>query len=133
MSVGELAASMEANGLIQPVILSPYASAWPGDPHWLCIAGHRRIAAARLLNWLEIAAVCKSYKMGLVDAKRENLVENMARKDLTPTQEMRAIVAIYGEAPDASQVASASLRICVERITVFSRPIRRIISRISTI
>lgn len=104
VSVGELSASIDAEGLLVPVLVMPYAAVWKTDPTWKCIAGHRRIAACRLLKHKEIE--CNVIEA--VDdktARRKNLQENLGRKDLTPTQEMRAIVAIYGESPDRAAVA----------------------------
>ena len=102
VSVGALASSMQAQGLLQPILVVPRE----GNPGiWKVVAGHRRVAAARLLNWTFIDAFSIKER-GQEECLKANLVENMARKDLVPSQEMRAIVAIYGEAPDVAQVAS---------------------------
>ena len=106
LSVGVLAASMQAQGLLQPILVAPREGS-PGI--WQVVAGHRRVAAARLLNWTMIDAFClqgAGRRATKEERLKANLVENMGRKDLVPSQEMRAIVAIYGEAPDVAQVAS---------------------------
>jgi len=103
LSVGELAASMQAQGLLHPILVTPRE----GNPGiWQVVAGHRRVAAARLLDWGMIDAFGINKGATKEECLKANLVENMGRKDLTPSQEMRAIVAIYGEAPDVAQVAS---------------------------
>ena len=98
-SIHELANSMKAQGLINAVSVM----ANPGPPY-LCIAGHRRVAAARYLGWEEIDAVIHA-PMSLADAHRVNLQENLGRRDRRPSHEMRAIIAIYGDCPDRDQVA----------------------------
>lgn len=101
-SVQELAASLNAEGLINPV--SVMINPRPCGHRWMLIAGHRRIAAARLLGWEEIEAILHE-SMTERDAHRINLQENMGRRDLRPSHEMRAIVAIYGPNPNLDQVA----------------------------
>ena len=101
-SVQELAASMEAEGLINPVcvMINPRHS----GPPYMLIAGHRRIAAAKLLDWETIEAIQWS-DITERQAHKVNLQENLGRRDLRPSHEMRAIVAIYGDKPDRAQVA----------------------------
>jgi ParB family chromosome partitioning protein len=99
-SVRELAASMAAQGLIQPILVIPHTS-----PAWKVVAGHRRVAAARLLKWETMPAIRLQLTMTDRECRKTNLQENMARKDLTPSQEMRAIVDIYGDKPDTAAVA----------------------------
>lgn len=102
VSVGELAASMGAQGLLQPILVVKIEDVdWP----WKVVAGHRRVAAARLLGWESIDAINRPDLANENEARKANLQENMARKDLTPTQEMRSIVAIYGDKPDTAVVA----------------------------
>jgi len=98
-SVKELAESLSAQGLIQPIVVTQEA-----PYQWKCVAGHRRLAAATLLGWEAIEAI-EHASLSPEEAHKINLQENMARKDLTPSQEMRAILAIYGNVPDRALVA----------------------------
>lgn len=102
-SVAELAASMAAEGLIQPigVMNNPRPC---GDRAFFLVHGHRRLAAAKWLGWEKIEATLYG-DMVERDAHRINLQENLGRRDLTPSQEMRAILAIYGNDPDTTEVA----------------------------
>lgn len=101
-SVTELADSMRAEGLINPVcvMINPR----PSGPAYLLIAGHRRMAAARLLGWQTIEAN-QWEDLTEKEAHKVNLQENLGRRDLRPSHEMRAIVKIYGDKPDRAQVA----------------------------
>jgi ParB family chromosome partitioning protein len=99
-SVEDLAASMQAQGLICPIVVA----AWP-DPPWRVVAGHRRVAAARRLLWDKIEAVIME-EMTDLEAAKINLQENLGRRDLTPSQEMRGIIHIYGDNPDPKVVAA---------------------------
>lgn len=83
-SLGELADSMAAEGLHQPIgVRGPAA-----DGMYEIVWGHRRLLAARLLVWPAIAArVFEPTYDPLLAAVSENL----QRTDLTPIDEARAI------------------------------------------
>lgn len=83
-ALGELADSMAAEGLHQPIGLSgPDASG-----RYRIIWGHRRYLAARLLRWDQIAAkVVRTDGDSLLAAVSENL----QRADLSPLEEAHAI------------------------------------------
>lgn len=82
--LGELADSMAAEGLHQPIGLrGPTA-----DERFEVVWGHRRFLAACLLNWQDIPArvFTASY-----DPLLAAISENLQRADLTPLEEARAI------------------------------------------
>ena len=85
--IEELAASMKAHGLIQPVAVRPVAG------RLMLVAGHRRLAAARLLHWTDIPCVVKP-PMTDVDALAAQLVENGQRSGLNPVAEAKALARI---------------------------------------
>ena len=94
----DLAASIKEVGLLNPITVMAC-----GDK-WKIVAGHRRYTAVVSLGW-------ETVEVNIVDVTEQeammiNLQENIGRKDLTPTQEMRSIIRIYGERPDVAQVAS---------------------------
>ncbi len=68
-----LAASMQQHGLLHPPVVKSDNT---------LVAGHRRIAAARLLGWKEIAVTVINVE-DLLAAERD---ENAERKDFTPTE-----------------------------------------------
>lgn len=75
----DLASSMEASGLLQPVVVRPH------DGGFELIAGERRWRAALRLGWAKIPAVVKE-----VDDRTLltlALIENLQRDDLSPIDE----------------------------------------------
>ena len=75
----ELAASLEAAGLLQPIVVRP------ADGGYELIAGERRLRAAETLGWREIGAVVRD-----VDDRTLltlALVENLQRDALSPIDE----------------------------------------------
>ena len=70
----ELADSMQAQGLIQPIVVRPHNGGFQ------LIAGERRFRAAKLLGWRDIRAeVCP---MDDLEAEEKSVVENVHRGDL---------------------------------------------------
>ncbi len=97
-SVSELADSIKVSGLIQDLTVRP----WTDLPYHL-VCGHRRYQAVKLLGWTEVK--CNVLELSDHDARMLNLQENLARQDLTPSQELAAILAMYGSTPVAKDVA----------------------------
>lgn len=93
IDVAELAKDIQANGLIQPVVLQPLNEddliKYPGKK-WKLIAGFRRTVATRVTGdthvWAVIHETANEY-----EARFFNLRENLQRKELTFTQEATAI------------------------------------------
>lgn len=87
--VSELAASMNEHGLMQPITVRPVGE--PFESNWEVVAGHRRLAAAMLLEWKEIQAIVRDDLADDEIAFRLSIVENLQRKDLHPMEEAEAI------------------------------------------
>ncbi|UCG86255.1 MAG: ParB/RepB/Spo0J family partition protein [Gemmatimonadota bacterium] len=79
-AISELANSMRASGLLQPIVLRPV-----GDGTYELIAGERRWRAARQLEWSEIGAVVRDVDDRTLLALA--LVENLQRDALSPIDE----------------------------------------------
>ena len=81
----ELADSIKAHGLAQPILVSPSAS--PGE--YELIAGERRLRAAKMAGLTEIPAVVRQ----VTDRQRQELalIENLQREDLNPVEEAQAV------------------------------------------
>jgi len=101
-SIQELAKLLEAQGLINPVSIMPNPK--PCAPPFMLIAGFRRTAAARYLGWEFIEAILME-DMTDREARKVNLQENLGRRDLLPSQEMRGIIASFGDNPNVEEVA----------------------------
>ena len=88
-----LAASLEARGVLQPVLVRPIGS--PPAHRYELIAGERRWRAAQLAGLAEIPAIVRYHD----DAASLELavIENMAREDLNPVEEARACAALADE------------------------------------
>lgn len=81
-SLLELADSIKAHGVLQPVLVRP------NGPGFEIIAGERRWRAAELAGLKMIPALVK--EMRDIDAAEISLVENLQREDLSPIEEARA-------------------------------------------
>jgi ParB family chromosome partitioning protein len=102
-ALAELAESMEASGLLQPVVVRAHGGAYE------LIAGERRWRAAQRLGWSKIAAVVKD-----VDDRTLltlALIENLQRNDLSPIDE----AAGYRRLGDEFQLGQAEVARVVGR------------------
>ena len=79
----ELARSIEANGLIQPLILRR-----KGERYEL-VAGERRLRAAQIAGLTEVAAVVQDYADDRI--LEIALIENLQREDLNPIETAQAL------------------------------------------
>ena len=82
-ALSELAASIAARGVIQPVIVTPH-----GPGQWRLVAGERRWRAAQRAQLHEIPAIIRDLSDREVTALA--LIENLQREDLNPIEEARA-------------------------------------------
>jgi len=81
-SLNEMAESIRAQGIIQPVILEPAGS------RYTLVAGERRFRAAKRAELTEIPAIIRSFT---AEEKIEiALIENLQREDLNPIEEAEA-------------------------------------------
>jgi ParB family chromosome partitioning protein len=89
VALAELAASIRAQGIIQPLVVAPATAAAPtGGPRYVIVAGERRWRAAQLAGLHDVPVVVR-------DTPEEErlelaLVENVQRADLNPIEEARA-------------------------------------------
>ncbi len=79
----ELARSIAARGVIQPVVVRPF-----GDGRYQLVAGERRWRAAQRARVHEIPAIVRQLDDREVTALA--LIENLQREDLNPVEEARA-------------------------------------------
>ena len=80
----ELAASIAARGVIQPVIVRPHG----GEGRYQLVAGERRWRAAQKAQLHEIPALIR--ELDERDVMALALIENVQREDLNPVEEARA-------------------------------------------
>lgn len=88
-AIEELARSIQAEGLLQPIRVVQREGGYEVD------VGHRRFLACRWLNWTTITALVLSpeEKHGLTS----KLIENIQREDMSPLDEAEAVYDLYTE------------------------------------
>ena len=86
-SLQELADSIKAQGVIQPIVVRPIPG--PAEQRYEIIAGERRWRAAQLAGLADIPAVIRSVSDNAAIAMA--LIENIQREDLNPLEEARAL------------------------------------------
>ncbi len=85
--IDELAASIEANGLLQPIVLRKL-----GSQQFELVAGHRRLLACASLGKKEIPAIIE--KMDGKTSAILAIVENLQRQDLNFFEEAHGVAAL---------------------------------------
>jgi ParB family chromosome partitioning protein len=125
-ALDELAASIKAQGLIQPVVVREI-----GKDSYELIAGERRWRAAQRAQLGELPALVKAVPDAAVPAMA--LIENIQRQDLTPLEEADALKRLiddfeltHQQAADAVGRSRASVSNML-RLTEMAEPIRRLL------
>jgi ParB family chromosome partitioning protein len=95
-SLEELAASIKAQGVIQPIVVRPVAGAAPGESQrYEIIAGERRWRAAQIAGIATVPAVIRRVPDEAAIAMA--LIENIQRENLNPLEEARALERLISE------------------------------------
>lgn len=96
--LSELAASISAIGILQPLVVAPagvFLASHPqhrdrlGDAQYVVLAGHRRRAAAEIAEVDDLPAVVRDDLAGATESAETFLHENLGRRDLAPLEEAR--------------------------------------------
>src|SRR3989454_9083535 len=82
--LGELAASIKAHGLLQPIVVRPVAAGFE------LVAGERRFRAAQLAGVDRLPALVREVE----DPLELALIENLQREDLSPLEEAEGLAAL---------------------------------------
>jgi ParB family chromosome partitioning protein len=85
----ELAESIKAQGVMQPVLVRPIAPAADGARRFEIIAGERRFRAARLAGLDRVPVLVRDVPDEAAAAMA--LIENIQREDLNPLEEARGL------------------------------------------
>ncbi|KRB94152.1 ParB/RepB/Spo0J family partition protein [Noviherbaspirillum sp. Root189] len=86
-ALNELAASIKAQGLMQPILVRPVAHVGPDK--YEIIAGERRFRAAQIAGLTEVPVLVKDVDDQAAAAMA--LIENIQREDLNPLEEAQGI------------------------------------------
>lgn len=99
----DLAASIRAQGILQPLLVSPLTHSDGTVGRWVVIGGHRRLAAARQAGLTRVPVAVRRLEDGqTVEAM---LVENLQRADLHPLDEARAYQLLLDQGYDQGSIS----------------------------
>jgi len=104
--IHELAASITAHGLVQPITVRANLDAEEGAPPYLLVAGERRLRATRdVLKRRTIAAIMR-HDLTEDTALEATVLENLQRRDLHPLEEARGLAQLRaGRGYTVAQIA----------------------------
>jgi ParB family chromosome partitioning protein len=88
-SLAELAESIKAQGVVQPIVVRPLKHVGGGETEYEIVAGERRWRAAQLAGLHTIPAVVRDIPDEAAVAVA--LIENIQREDLNPIEEARSL------------------------------------------
>jgi len=127
-SLAELAESIKAQGVVQPIIVRPLAAQGDGETRYEIVAGERRWRAAQLAGLHSIPAVVRDIPDE--SAVAVALIENIQRENLNPIEEARALhrlVEEFGLTHEDAATAVGRSRATVTnllRLLELPRPVR---------
>jgi ParB family chromosome partitioning protein len=85
----ELAASIKAKGVIQPIVVRPLPAGASGPARYEIVAGERRWQAAKLAGLSDIPVIVR--ELSDQEAVAVALIENIQREELTAAEEARSL------------------------------------------
>ena len=104
-SLQELADSIRAQGVVQPIVVRPLAAQRTGEPvRYEIIAGERRWRAAQMAGLHDVPAVIRHVPDEAAVAM--SLIENIQRENLNPLEEARALDRLIREFEMTHQTAA---------------------------
>jgi len=104
-SLQELADSIRAQGVVQPIVVRPLATQRSGEPmRYEIIAGERRWRAAQMAGLHDVPAVIR--RVPDEAAVAMSLIENIQRENLNPLEEARALDRLIREFEMTHQTAA---------------------------
>jgi ParB family transcriptional regulator, chromosome partitioning protein len=107
-SLQELADSIKAQGVVQPIVVRPLDPPGVGETQrYEIIAGERRWRAAQLAGLADIPALVRRIPDDAAIAVA--LIENIQREDLNPLEEARALDRLIGEFQMTHQQAAEAV------------------------
>jgi ParB family transcriptional regulator, chromosome partitioning protein len=107
-SLGELADSIKARGLVQPILVRPLPRPLQSESQrYEIIAGERRWRAAQMAGLADIPAVIRDVPDEAAVAM--SLIENIQREDLNPLEEARALLRLIEEFGLTHQAAAEAV------------------------
>lgn len=127
-SIAELAESIKAQGMIQPILVRPI-----DNGQYEIIAGERRWRAAQLAGLRQLPVVVRDVPDGTALAMA--LIENIQREDLNPLEEaagMQRLIGEFGMTHEAAAQAVGRSRSAVSnllRLLTLAKPVQELLLR----
>jgi ParB family chromosome partitioning protein len=132
-SLAELAESIKAQGVVQPIVVRPLPPSNGGETEYEIVAGERRWRAAQMAGLATIPAVVRDIPDE--SAVAVALIENIQRENLNPLEEARSLHRLIEEFglthADAADAVGRS-RVTVTnllRLLELPRPVREMVER----
>ena len=101
--IEETAASIRAHGILQPLTVEPM----PGLPgHWRVIAGHRRLAAAKVAGLQAVPVIVREPDGS--EPEELMLIENCHRRDLSIIDKAEAMGALKSKGYSVAKIARST-------------------------
>ena len=130
-SLAELADSIRAQGVVQPIVVRPLPNPSGGEMQYEIVAGERRWRAAQLAGLQTIPAVVRDIPDEAAVAVA--LIENIQRENLNPLEEARSLQRLIEEFglthADAAQAVGRSRAAVTNllRLLELPRPVREML------
>jgi len=130
-TLAELAESIKAQGIVQPIVVRPLRSPSGGETRYEIVAGERRWRAAQLAGLQSIPAVVRD--LGDEAAVAVGLIENIQRENLNPIEEAGALHRLVEEFglthADAAEAVGRSRATVTNllRLLDLPRPVRELL------
>ena len=132
-SLAELAESIKAQGVVQPIVVRPLPAANGGETEYEIVAGERRWRAAQMAGLATIPAVVRDIPDE--SAVAVALIENIQRENLNPLEEARSLHRLieefgltHADAADAVGRSRATVTNLL-RLLELPRPVREMVER----
>jgi ParB family chromosome partitioning protein len=132
-TLAELAESIKAQGIVQPIVVRPLRAPGPGETRYEIVAGERRWRAAQMAGLDAVPALVKDIPDEAAVAV--SLIENIQRENLNPLEEARSLQRLadefgltHAEAADAVGRSRASVSNLL-RLLELPEPVRTHIER----
>jgi ParB family chromosome partitioning protein len=121
-SLAELAESIKAHGVMQPIVVRPRKPAGPQGELYELIAGERRWRASQQAGRTHIPAIVRDVPDELVLVL--TIVENLHREDLNPMQNARALQRLAAEFRLTQEEVAARTGLSRSAVANFLRLVR---------
>lgn len=103
----ELAASIKAQGIIEPLVVRPRVVTSINDFPFEIVAGARRFRAAKLAKAIEVPAIVR--QLSNDEVLKIQLIENLQREGMTPLEEARGYQRLRDEAKQTVEQIAAGV------------------------